>query len=262
MEDTVLPSSATNPVDVMFEAFRELVEKDRILKDNIADVAHGMEYWVSRIIAILQKTHAFKDGCDIDLKEVQNILDEVQKYLIKLAALISPVSYYRFYDNFRFVIQKLCFVVTYVHFLKHGILLSRDRVAEILNIKVDPAAGFHLDVEDYLFGVLQLANELSRFSINAVVVGNSVLPFKRGVEGKIIVFVLLFSNETSKSSAFRIADFLYDLDAKFRLLNLKNDGLRRRYDALKYDVQRAEQVVYDLTIRGLKRPADEKSVST
>ncbi|VIO88637.1 Translin family protein [Brugia malayi] len=237
MEDTVLPSSATNPVDVMFEAFRELVEKDRILKDNIADVAHGMEYWVSRIIAILQKTHAFKDGCDIDLKEVQNILDEVQKYLIKLAALISPVSYYRFYDNFRFVIQKLCFVVTYVHFLKHGILLSRDRVAEILNIKVDPAAGFHLDVEDYLFGVLQLANELSRFSINAVVVGNSVLPFK-------------------------IADFLYDLDAKFRLLNLKNDGLRRRYDALKYDVQRAEQVVYDLTIRGLKRPADEKSVST
>ncbi|EJW86979.1 translin family protein [Wuchereria bancrofti] len=238
MEDTVLPSSATSPVDAMFEAFRELVEKDRILKDNIADVAHGMEYWVSRIVAILQKTHAFKDGYDTDLKEVQNILDnEVQKYLIKLAALISPVSYYRYYDNFRFIIQKLCFVVTYVHFLKHGILLSRDKVAEILNIKVDSATGFHLDVEDYLFGVLQLANELSRFSINAVVVGNSVLPFK-------------------------IADFLYDLDAKFRLLNLKNDGLRRRYDTLKYDVQRAEQVVYDLTIRGLKRPADEKSVST
>uniref|UniRef100_A0A1I8EM96 Translin n=1 Tax=Wuchereria bancrofti TaxID=6293 RepID=A0A1I8EM96_WUCBA len=235
MEDTVLPSSATSPVDAMFEAFRELVEKDRILKDNIADVAHGMEYWVSRIVAILQKTHAFKDGYDTDLKEVQNILDnEVQKYLIKLAALISPVSYYRYYDNFRFIIQKLCFVVTYVHFLKHGILLSRDKVAEILNIKVDSATGFHLDVEDYLFGVLQLANELSRFSINAVVVGNSVLPFK-------------------------IADFLYDLDAKFRLLNLKNDGLRRRYDTLKYDVQRAEQVVYDLTIRGLKRPADEKS---
>ncbi|VDN92357.1 unnamed protein product [Brugia pahangi] len=255
MEDTVLPSSATNPVDVMFEAFRELVEKDRILKDNIADVAHGMEYWVSRIIAILQKTHAFKDGYDIDLKKVQNILDnEVQKYLVKLAALISPVSYYRFYDNFRFVIQKLCFVVTYVHFLKHGILLSRDRVAEILNIKVDPAAGFHLDVEDYLFGVLQLANELSRFSINAVVVGNSVLPFK--------ISVFYMKDLKLHVVYFQIADFLYDLDAKFRLLNLKNDGLRRRYDALKYDVQRAEQVVYDLTIRGLKRPADEKSVST
>uniref|UniRef100_A0A0R3RYW7 Translin n=1 Tax=Elaeophora elaphi TaxID=1147741 RepID=A0A0R3RYW7_9BILA len=238
MVDAVLSSDTTNPVGAMFETFRELVEKDRILKNDIADVAHEMEYWVAKIVAILQKTHTFKDGQDADLKEVKNILhNEVQKYLMKLAALISPVSYYRYFDNFRFIIQKLCFVVTYAHFLEYGILLSRDKVAEILNIKVDPANGFHLDVEDYLFGLLQLASELSRFSINAVVVGNSTLPFK-------------------------IADFLYDLDAKFRLLNLKNDGLRRRYDALKYDVQRAEQVVYDLTIRGLKRPEDEKSVAT
>uniref|UniRef100_A0A1I8EQS5 Translin n=1 Tax=Wuchereria bancrofti TaxID=6293 RepID=A0A1I8EQS5_WUCBA len=191
-----LPSNATNPVDAVFEAFRELVEKDRILRDNIVDVAHRVEYWLSRIVAVLQKTHAFKDKYDTDLKEVQNILDnEVQKYLIKLAALISPVSYYRY---------KLCFVVNYVHFLKHGILLSRDRVAELLNIEIDPATGLHLNVEDYLFGVLQLSNELSQFPINAVVVD---------------------------------CDFLYDLDAKFRLLHLKNDGLRRRYDALKYDVQ-------------------------
>ncbi|MCP9263424.1 putative protein similar to vertebrate translin (TSN) [Dirofilaria immitis] len=240
MVDAVLPSNATNSVDAMFETFRELVEKDRILKDvnNIAEVTHGMEYWISRIVAILQKTHTFKDGQDSDLREIQNILhNEVQQHLIKLAALISPVSYYRYHDNFRFIIQKLCFVVTYAHFLQHGILLNRDKVAEIFNIKVDPAMGFHLDVEDYLFGLLQLANELSRFSINAVVVGNSILPFK-------------------------IADFLYDLDAKFRLLNLKNDGLRRKYDALKYDVQRAEQVVYDLTIRGLKRSTDANSIAS
>uniref|UniRef100_A0AAF5PK25 Translin n=1 Tax=Wuchereria bancrofti TaxID=6293 RepID=A0AAF5PK25_WUCBA len=164
-----LPSNATNPVDAVFEAFRELVEKDRILRDNIVDVAHRVEYWLSRIVAVLQKTHAFKDKYDTDLKEVQNILDnEVQKYLIKLAALISPVSYYRYV------------------------------------FEIDPATGLHLNVEDYLFGVLQLSNELSQFPINAVVVD---------------------------------CDFLYDLDAKFRLLHLKNDGLRRRYDALKYDVQ-------------------------
>ncbi|VDK89021.1 unnamed protein product [Litomosoides sigmodontis] len=235
--DTASSSDITNPVDAMFETFRESVEKDRILKDDIADTAHGMEYWVSRIVAMLQKTHTFQDGQDAYLKEVEKILhNEVQKHLEKLANLVSPVSYYRYFDNFRFIIQKLCFVVTYAHFLQHGGLLNRDKVAEILNIKVDPTSGFHLDVEDYLFGLLQLASELSRFSINAVVFGNSMLPFK-------------------------IADFLYDLDAKFRLLNLKNDGLRRRYDALKYDVQRVEQVVYDLTIRGLKRPEDNKTVA-
>lgn len=49
----------------------------------------------------------------------------------------------------------------------------------------------------------------------------------------------------------RIARFIGDLDAGFRLLNLKNDSLRKRYDALKYDLKKAEEVVYDLTVRGL-----------
>lgn len=37
------------------------------LLKNIAEIAHGMEYWVSRIIAILQRTHAFKDGLGMSL---------------------------------------------------------------------------------------------------------------------------------------------------------------------------------------------------
>lgn len=53
------------------------------------------------------------------------------------------------------------------------------------------------------------------------------------------------------SRPVRIARFIADLDAGFRLLNLKNDALRRRYDALKYDLKKAEEVVYDLTVRGL-----------
>lgn len=34
-------------------------------------------------------------------------------------------------------------------------------------------------------------------------------------------------------------------------LNLRNDNLRRRFDSLKYDLKRCEDVVYDLTLRGL-----------
>jgi hypothetical protein len=36
-----------------------------------------------------------------------------------------------------------------------------------------------------------------------------------------------------------------------RLLNLKNDALRKRFDSLKYDVKKIEEIVYDLSIRGL-----------
>ena len=53
------------------------------------------------------------------------------------------------------------------------------------------------------------------------------------------------------SRPVRIARFITDLDAGFRLLNLKNDSLRKRYDALKYDLKKVEEVVYDLTVRGL-----------
>ena len=52
-------------------------------------------------------------------------------------------------------------------------------------------------------------------------------------------------------STFQIAKFVKNIDSQFRLLNLKNDSLRKRFDALKYDLQKCDQVVYDLTIRGM-----------
>jgi Translin family len=55
-----------------------------------------------------------------------------------------------------------------------------------------------------------------------------------------------------------ISKFLSELNAGFRLLNLKNDSLRKRFDALKYDVKKIEEVVYDLSIRGL-RPSQPAS---
>nr|XP_032525102.1 translin [Danaus plexippus plexippus] len=45
----------------------------------------------------------------------------------------------------------------------------------------------------------------------------------------------------------------------YRLLNLKNDHLRKRFDALKYDVKKIEEVVYDLSIRGLLAKNEDAS---
>ena len=52
-------------------------------------------------------------------------------------------------------------------------------------------------------------------------------------------------------SPLAIAKFIGDLDSGFRLLNLKNDNLRKRFDGLKYDLKKCEEVVYDITLRGL-----------
>lgn len=81
-------------------------------------------------------------------------------------------------------------------------------------------------MDDYFVGCLQLATELSRFAINSVTLGDFARPV-------------------------HISRFVAEINAGFRLLNLKNDGLRKRFDGLKYDVKKIEDVVYDISIRGL-----------
>jgi hypothetical protein len=41
----------------------------------------------------------------------------------------------------------------------------------------------------------------------------------------------------------QISAFVSDLYNGFRLLNLKNDNLRKRYDGIKYDMKKIEEVL-------------------
>ena len=59
----------------------------------------------------------------------------------------------------------------------------------------------------------------------------------------------------------RIADFISSLNSGFRLLNLKNDNLRKKFDGIKYDLKKVEEVVYDLSIRGLNKPTESAEES-
>lgn len=145
----------------------------------------------------------------------------------KLAELIPKGEYYRYSDHWGFITQKLVFLISLVIFLEKGFLVSRETCAEILGIASNQHNGFHLDIENYLMGILMLASELSRFATNSVTLGD----FERPLQ---------------------ISRFVNDLNSGFRVLNLKNDGLRKRFDALKYDVKKIEEIVYDLSIRGLK----------
>lgn len=59
------------------------------------------------------------------------------------------------------------------------------------------------------------------------------------------------------SRPIRISAFMGELNSGFRLLNLKNDSLRKRFDGLKYDIKKIEEVVYDISIRGLRPTAQD-----
>lgn len=123
--------------------------------------------------------------------------------------------------------QRIVFLIALTIYLEAGFLVSRETAAEILGISANSVNEFHLNVEDYLMGILQMVSELSRFATNSVTLGDYERPLL-------------------------ISKFVGDLNAGFRLLNLKNDGLRKRFDALKYDIKKIEEVVYDISIRGLR----------
>lgn len=109
-----------------------------------------------------------------------------------------------------------------------GHLLTLEQAGTIFAVPTNlkDRDAFHLTIEEYLLSLTDLTQELGRLATNAVTLGDFALPLI-------------------------ISAFLKDLFAGFQLLNLKNDILRKRADAVKYDVKRVEDVVYDLSLRGL-----------
>lgn len=85
---------------------------------------------------------------------------------------------------------------------------------------------FHLTIEEYLLSLISLLDELSRLARNSVTLGDFGRPLQ-------------------------ISQFIKDVHAGFQILNLKNDALRKRSDGIKYKIKEVEDVVYDLSLRGL-----------
>lgn len=217
----------------IFTAFQEYMDGEQDTREDIRTTTRELEQKAREILAILQAIHQ-QDGIkkmpDI-CKRVRDQLATASEAYQKLSEKIPKDQYYRYHDHWRFVTQRLSFISSLVIYLESERLATREEVGQMLGLKLLREEGFHLDLDDYLIGLLQVASELSRLAVNAVTAGDYGQPL-------------------------RIAKFVGELDSGFRLLNLKNDALRKRFDGLKYDLKKVEEVVYDVTIRGLK-PAEK-----
>lgn len=150
--------------------------------------------------------------------------------------------------------------------LSTGHLVTKPQAATILGLDAVPATQVQLSTEDYLHALINAINELPRLAVNSVTRGDTRTPV-------------------------RLATFVKQLHAGFQLLNLKNDSLRKRFDAIKvqlpptdpsfpnsqvvvwmrsadtryflvvartvqYDVKKIEEIVYDISLRGLVKGDD------
>ncbi|CAO3687429.1 unnamed protein product [Umbelopsis vinacea] len=128
-------------------------------------------------------------------------------------------------------VQQILFLVSFSTYLKYERVPTIAEFEDTLQLNVDlqnELLGMHIPYEDVLQSFISVANELSRLAVNSVTSGDYERPR-------------------------RISSFVKELMAGFQLLNMKNDNLRKRFDGVKYDLKRIEEVVYDVSLRGLTR---------
>ncbi|TCD66619.1 hypothetical protein EIP91_001129 [Steccherinum ochraceum] len=209
------------------DRINQLLEQDVELREKIKDQVAEFDKKTRTMSGILNRIHSTpSDGLPALLTSVQPVLDSCKDVTASLAAIIPPNQFWRWKEMWSISLRNAVFSAALIHYLQHGTLLSLSEATDILGIKSEWQDRFSLPIEDYLHGLITLVNELSRLAVNSVTLGNFEQPIK-------------------------ISVFVKDLFAGFSMLNLKNDTLRRRYDSLKYDLKKIEEVVYDVSLRKL-----------
>ncbi|KAK1999237.1 translin [Colletotrichum falcatum] len=232
----------------IFEHLKNKIDEDQQVRDQMSQTVQKLDRAISYVQGLLSRIHATpREQYGPLLSDVQAGIQKEIEVIGELEEIASKHPYYKYNQKWNRQVQNAIFTVLLCGWLggftsdgKPGPvarLLTLEEVGEIFKVPVNlkDRDAFHLTIEEYLLALVDVTQELSRLATNAVTLGDFAMPVE-------------------------ISSFVKDLFAGFQLLNLKNDILRKRVDAVKYDVKRVEDVVYDLSLRNLI-PQKQKEVA-
>ncbi|KAL7420240.1 Translin-1 [Cryptotrichosporon argae] len=219
---------ADNSVEKTLTDVIALLENEQGLKKTIKEAVDPIEDVVRQATAELNKLHSSPSSQHAAIaQKALTSITHAHPHWAAVAALIPAGEFYRYQYLVSNTFKAFVTSIALARFILHDELVPAFTAATLMGLTEDSA--LHLGADDYLQGVIGMVNELPRLSINSVTAQNFELPVK-------------------------IAAFVGDIFASYSILNLRNDALRRKFDSLKYDLKRCEDVVYDLTLRGLIKP--------
>ncbi|KAK4323337.1 hypothetical protein Pmani_005945 [Petrolisthes manimaculis] len=218
-----------------FATYGSCVEREAEVRECVQGIVKELEKTSYSVTTILERMHNAQGVQNISkiCEECREELSKVSGQYSDLQSRVPPGEYYRYHHTFRATTQRLVAATCLVTYLQEARLAPHDEVAASMGLSTRREDGFHLDLEDYLQGALALTHDLSRLAINAVSAGDYARPFQ-------------------------IRQFLRELHGAYSLLYPKNE-LRKRFDELKYALKKTEEVVYNLSLRGLKPAETETS---
>ncbi|XP_062117263.1 uncharacterized protein LOC133831114 [Humulus lupulus] len=216
-------------LEKQFEGFRVQLEESGSLRERIRAVVMDIESTTRLMHAGLLLVHQSRPTPEV-LEKPKAQIAVLKGLYNRLAEILSecPSQHYRYHGDWRGETQAVASLLAFMHWLETGNLLLHAEAEEMLGLN---NSEFGLDIEDYLVGLCFMSNELPRYVVNQVTAGDYDCPRK-------------------------VLKFLTELHAAFRMLNLRNDFLRKKFDGMKYDLKRVEEVHYDVKIRGLTASDD------
>ena len=146
-----------------------------------------------------------------DLEEAASLITTIEKEKKNAEEITKHSKALMFEGSYRVSIQEYVEALLYYHFVKDGILIG----AEKLNVTAD----------HYILGVCDLTGELVRKAV-----------FLAG-KGKVDEVVIIKD----------LVDELYGGLLKF---DFREQGIRRKFDSMKYDLRKLEDLVLDLKLKG------------
>jgi len=214
-----------NDIETMFLSYNDELEQNEKHREEIHKELRELARVNRNIQCILQKVQTTCDdeeGTHQLCESARPHFIELKDLWVRLANTFGTESPQKYHGSWKGTLANLVYLAALSHFLENGTLITIEETSTMLGV----SKPFDLDVEDYLHGVCGLPRELARLCVNCVRNENYQLPIK-------------------------ISRFVSSLYSGLRLLNLRNDPLRRKFDGLKYDLQKIEEVMYDITLRKL-----------
>ncbi|KHN96535.1 Translin family protein [Metarhizium album ARSEF 1941] len=235
----------------IFSHLESKLEEETQVRDSLTQIVQKLERSVASAQGLLSRVHSTpRSRYPALIEQVQKAVRDEVVIVKDLDEIASKHPYYKYNSKWARTVQNAIGTTLYCAWLggfhadsepsELGRLLTLEDVGSIFSVPTNlkDRDAFHFTIEEYLLALTDLTPELARLATNAVTLGDFELPMT-------------------------ISAFVKDVFAGFQLLNLKNDILRKRADAVKYDVKKVEDVVYDLSLRGLVvRPGADTDMKT
>lgn len=145
-----------------------------------------------------------------NLKEANNLHTEIKKQKHKLDNISHKNTKLQYEGSYHAAVEEYVEALCFYEFINKKKIPTRIQLGS--------------STEDYLAGLCDLTGELSRRAVNLII-------------------------RKKNKEAEKIKNLVEELYGEFLKFNLRNGNLRKKYDSIKYNLKRLEEMMYDIKIK-------------